>query len=87
VSGVKCRRGSVLWRDICDFFFVFSAETAMLCCLVRSFPHRREKFIFESRLVVCFSGTSSLYYFFALKQAANESYGREERGKKTALSN
>ena len=25
---IKCRRGSVLWRDICDFFLSFRLKTA-----------------------------------------------------------
>ena len=51
--GIKCRRGSVLWRDICDFFFVFSAEncSALSVWCVRFHVERERMFLFErSRL-------------------------------------
>ena len=50
---IKCRRGSVLWRDICDFFFVFSAENCFFSAVwcVRFHVERERMFIFErSRL-------------------------------------
>ena len=47
MSGIKCRRGSVLWRDICDFFFVFSAENCFFSAVwcVR-FHVEREKNVY-----------------------------------------
>ena len=71
---IKCRRVSVLWRDICDFFLSFRRKTAALLCLVCSFPRRERMFIFESRLfleeILLLFFHASLYFFFAVKQAA-----------------
>ena len=47
---IKCRRGSVLWRDICDFFFVFSAENCFFSAVFGVFvstSREREECLFS----------------------------------------
>ena len=78
---IKCRRGSVLWRDICDFFFVFSAEncSALSVWCVRFHVERERMFLFErSRLfledflLLFFIVVVAKYFFFAERKQAEQ---------------
>ena len=78
---IKCRRGSVLWRDICDFFFVFSAEncSALSVWCVRFHKSREREECFFSRGAetlssFCFSFSSSRCPFFSQKENKQSSF-------------
>ena len=79
---IKCRRGSVLWRDICDFFLSFRLKTAAFslpfgvfvstsrereCLFSRGADSFLKKFLLLFFLVVV-----AKYFFFAERKQAEQ---------------
>ena len=79
---IKCRRGSVLWRDICDFFFVFSAENCFFSAVwcARFHAREREECLFsrgadsflKKFLLLFFLVVVAKYFFFAERKQAEQ---------------